>query len=467
MKELKRVKKVALIRYKELLRKVSTKRDLKIAVFGQGYVGLPLSLSFACAGLNVVGIDVLPQLVEKLDRGECGRSDNLSEKLRLALANKKYVATINSMNACEKADIGIICVPTPVRSNGGPDLSHVFQAIRAFLESFRRGKILIIESSLAPGSLDGKIIPLIEQGGIRVGRDIGLAYCPERLNPGDKKWHINNIPRVIAVSDEGTRRVVSKLYKHVVSAPLHFVSSFKTAEVVKSFENAFRFVNISLVNELAIFCERFGVDVYEVIDAASTKPFAFMPHYPSAGIGGHCLPKDSQYLYDCGKGIDVPLRILRSAIQVNERMPSHIVRLITKTMRELNLRKSKGYILVMGLSYKEDIEDLRDSPGLKVAKDLTDKGYRVIVYEPNIATTELESLGFKYLQNPSPKDMNRIIGICIIQYHSPVTDMIREVVEEGSVRFIINCKNVLDFKNLSLFIGSNAVKMIRLGSNKQ
>ena len=459
-------KKQDMNRHKELLGKVLGKTDVKLAVFGQGYVGLPLSLAFALAGFRVIGIEKSRELVKELNEGRYNNSLNLIEKLGQALIANKYSATTDVKNACKEADVGIICVPTPVL-HGKSDLRYVIQAINAFLQDVDKWKILIIESSLEPGHIDNNIIPLLEQRGIKVGRDIGLAYCPERISPGDVQWHIDNIPRAVAVSDEGTRNVVLELYKCIMSAPLSFLSSFKTAEIAKSFENAFRFVNISLVNELAILCEKFGVDVYEVIASASTKPFAFMPHYPSAGIGGHCLPKDTMYLYRSAERAGVQMRILRSAIKVNELMPWHVVSSIATTLNALKLSKIENYVLLIGLAYKENSEDLRESPGLKVAKHLVREGINVIVSDPYIASSKLEKLGFPVLDNQVGQVKERIVGICIIQNLNGANKIVCEIVKEAPVRFLVDCKNMMENKGLASFLRSRNIKIVRLGSGRE
>ena len=452
--------------HKELLDKVLGKTSLKLAVFGQGYVGLPLSLAFASAGIRVIGIEKSHELVKDLNEGRCNNSNSLNEKLTQALITEKYSVTTDEKNACKEVDIGIICVPTPVL-HGKSDLSYVIQAINSFLQNFNKWKVLIIESSLEPGQIDNNIIPFIEGQGIKVGRDIGLAYCPERINPGDLQWHVDNIPRVGAVSDEGTRNVVLELYKCIMSAPISFLSSFKTAEIVKSFENTFRFVNISLVNELAIFCEKFGVDVYEVIASASTKPFAFMPHYPSAGIGGHCLPKDSLYLYRSSERAGAKMRILRSAIKVNELMPRHIVSSIATTWDNLKLSRTENYVLLIGLAYKENSGDLRESPGLKVAKHLVREGFNIIVSDPHIASSKLEKLGFPVLDNQERQIKAKIVGICIVQNHNSANKIVQKIVKEAPVRFLVDCKNMVENRGLASFLRNRNIKMVKLGSGKE
>jgi UDP-N-acetyl-D-glucosamine dehydrogenase len=452
--------------HKELLDKVLETKDVKLAVFGQGHVGLPLSLAFASAGIRVIGVEKSYELVKDLNEGRCNNSNNLIEKLRQALIADKYSVTTDVKNACKEADIGIVCVPTPVL-NGKSDLSYVIEAINAFCQKFDKWKVLIIESSLEPGQIENNIIPFMDGRGIKVGIDIGLAYCPERINPGDLQWHIDNIPRVAAVSDEATRNVVLELYKRIMSAPISFLSSFKSAEVVKSFENTFRFINISLVNELAIFCEKFGVDVYEVIASASTKPFAFMPHYPSAAIGGHCLPKDSLHLYRSSERAGAKMRILCSALKVNELMPQHIVSLIATTWNNLKLSRTENYVLLIGLSYKENSDDLRESPGLKVAEQLVREGFNVIISDPCIASSKLEKLGFPLLDNQDCQIKARIFGICIVQNHDSINKTVQKIVKKAPVRFLVDCKNMIENRELFSFLTSRNIKMVKLGSGKE
>ncbi len=336
---------------------VQAKKNL-LEIYGLGYVGLPLAVRLASAGFNVIGIDKDLKKVERLQLGKLLDSEEFL-KNNFEMTKKAGNLTISGTSKDSKnPKIGIICVPTPIPQENITSDKFVTQSTETFLKNAKKGDIIILESSIEVGTTD-VIQNIIESKGFKVGQDFGLAFCPERIDPKNKKWSLENIPRIIYCSDDNTFQICREIYSRVNNANLIRVTSAKVAEVVKSFENTFRLVNISLVNELAILCDNLGINVKEIINAAATKPFGFMPFYSSAGAGGHCIPKDPRFLLESAKKFDVKFNILENALNVNNKIPKYIAGIIEKTILENDIKRS---VLVCGLSYKPDIEDMRDSP---------------------------------------------------------------------------------------------------------
>ena len=309
--------------------------------------------------------------------------------------------------------------------------------------------MIILESSVAGGTTE-KIHKIIESKGFKVGRDFGLAFCPERIDPQNKKWHLENIPRIIYCSDDFTYKICQQLYKNVNNANLHRVKTPKIAEIVKSYENAFRLVNISLVNELAILCNKLGINVKDVIDAASTKPFGFMPFFPSAGAGGHCIPKDPKFLIEAAKKHNLSLSTIENAFDVNVRMPKYICEKIEQSLERENLKKT---VLVCGLTYKPNVEDMRDSPGFKIIQELKTRNFKVFAFDPFFKPELLEKyfienfmpkIEFEQRNDLSNESLKDIHCLCIVQHHSKTKFRIHEIYEKSLVPLIYDCQNILE-----------------------
>jgi len=287
---------------------------------------------------------------------------------------------------------------------------------------------------------------LIETKGFKVGENYGLGFCPERIDPQNKKWNLENIPRVIYCSDDITYHIAQKIYQHVNNTNLLRVKSAEVAEVVKSFENTFRLVNISLVNELAILCNKLKINVSDVITAASTKPFGFMPFYPSAGAGGHCIPKDPRFLLESAKKFGVDFSTINSALKVNSIIPKYIVDSIQSTMEKMKLHKS---ILVIGLTYKPDVEDMRDSPGFKIVKELASRNFTVYIFDPYYKKelkekytieNELSNVNFHVLEDISDdKLLEKVDCICIVQHHAGIKLRLKQIYGKSLVSYIFDC----------------------------
>jgi len=313
----------------------------------------------------------------------------------------------------------------------------------------KKGDLIILESSVEVGTTD-RLQQMIESRGFKVGEDFGLAFCPERIDPKNKKWNLENIPRVIYCSDNQTYDVCKEIYIHVNNANLKRVSSSKVAEVVKSFENTFRLVNISLVNELAMLCDKLQIDINEVISTASTKPFGFLAFYPSAGAGGHCIPKDPKFLLESAKRLNMKFNILENALTVNHYMPKYIADSIEKVISENGLKSS---VIVCGLSYKQDIEDMRDSSGFKIITELKKKGMKVTGYDPFYDEVLKERYMIEnHLSNPintisnlDDDSINEFDCICIVQHHTKIRFDIEKIYSNSKISFIYDCQNKLDF----------------------
>ena len=316
----------------KLLESTKTKSCI-IEIFGLGYVGFPLSVRLASSGFNVVGIDVNLERITRLQKNELLDSEE-SLKEEFIECHKNNLTLSLESKKTELSKIGIICVPTPIPSSDRSSDVFVKKAVENFLQHAKKGDCIILESSIEVGTTE-RIQSLIESKGFQVGNNFGLSFCPERIDPSNKEWGIENIPRVIYSSDDRTFEISKEIYNNVNGGNLIKVESPKIAEVVKSFENAFRLVNISLVNELAILCDHLGINVKSVIDAAATKPFGFMPHYPGAGAGGHCIPKDPRFLLESAKKFETNFVTIEHALNINKKMPKYVAESIEKYFKKL------------------------------------------------------------------------------------------------------------------------------------
>ena len=353
-----------------------------IGVIGLGYVGLPLVKLFLTKGFRVIGFDIDPKKVNSLNKGQSYIRHISTQELREFLKKKAFRAS-GDFAGLRKMDVIIICVPTPLDAHKNPDLSYVLGTTRVIAKHLRKGQLVILESTTYPGTTDEEMLPILSQRGLRPGRDFFLAFSPEREDPGNRSYSTGTIPKVVGGLTPDCRRLVKLLYDQIMLRTVP-VSSTRVAEAVKLLENIFRSVNIALVNELKIIFERMGIDVWEVIQAASSKPFGYMPFYPGPGYGGHCIPVDPYYLTWKAKEVDYPTKFIELAGEINTRMPYYVV---NKTIEALNRRGRsirKARVLVLGLAYKKDIEDQRESPALKIISVFKEKGARVAYNDPYV-----------------------------------------------------------------------------------
>lgn len=356
------------------------KKNQTICVVGLGYVGLPLALLAERKGHDVIGI-VAHQ--EKADMFNKRISPIADEQLIRDLKKSKLRATID-YSEMKRAQTIVICVPTPVHKNNLPDLNMLLSVSKSISKYLQKGQLIILESTVNPGVSEEFILPVIEKRSkLKVGTDFYYAHCPERINPGDSKWHVGNIPRVIGADDKTSLKKTKAFYTSVIEGTLKTVDSVKEAEAVKIVENAFRDINIAFVNELAISFSHLGIDVTKVIDAAATKPFSFMPHYPGCGVGGHCIPVDPYYLISYAKKKGFRHDFLMLARKINNHMPQFTTDLLIKSLKEKKLPMNSK-VTVLGLSYKRDIDDTRESPAFEIIDIVKKAGLRVTVFDPHV-----------------------------------------------------------------------------------
>ncbi|MGH9462318.1 MAG: nucleotide sugar dehydrogenase, partial [Vicinamibacteria bacterium] len=350
-------------------------KTVKLATVGLGYVGLPLSVEFASAGIHVVGIDIDRTKIDAIRNGESYVRDVPSASVR-RLVEEGTLSATSEFDVLGDRDAVIICVPTPLSKTKDPDLSLVINAATEIAQRLRPGQLVVLESTTYPGTTEELILPRLEGKGLRVGESFFLAFSPERVDPGNKKWNTRNTPKIIGGMTPNCLEMARALYSHAVDQVIP-VSSTRTAEMVKLLENTFRSVNIGLVNEVALMCDRLGVDVWEVIDAAATKPFGFMPFYPGPGLGGHCIPIDPFYLSWKLKTLNYRARFIELAGEINAGMPEYVVQRVAEALNQREKSVKGSSILILGVAYKRDVDDVRESPALDILKLLESRGARV------------------------------------------------------------------------------------------
>jgi UDP-N-acetyl-D-glucosamine dehydrogenase len=358
-----------------------------VGIVGIGYVGLPLAVAFAMAGFKVLGFDIRQKNVDSVNRGKSYIADVSDDSLSSVVTKKLLEATTDQSRLVE-ADAICICVPTPLTSTKDPDLSYVIHESEQISKYLRPGQLVILESTTYPGTTKQIVLPNLESSGLRCGIDFYLAYSPERVDPGSKDYNAKNTPKIVGGMDAKSTQLAQLLYSEIAGTVFP-VSCPEVAEMTKVFENVFRSVNIALVNELARLCERMGLSVWEVIDAASTKPFGYMPFYPGPGIGGHCIPLDPYYLAHKARELDFHTRFIELAAEINEHMPYHVVSRILEVLSARGKSLNGAKILVLGVAYKENIEDTRESPALKIIQLLHEKGADVSYNDPYISRIQV------------------------------------------------------------------------------
>ena len=430
------------------------KKSIMVEVFGLGYVGFPLAVRLANGGFTVSGIDVNSERLTRLKNNELNETELNIKKEFLHVRQENLLTFSEKPNKNENPKIAFICVHTPIATENVDSDAYVKNAIEQFLQTSKKGDVIIIESSIGGGTTE-KMQNVIQDFGYDVGKDFGLCFCPERIDPQNKKWNLENIPRIIYSSDDTTFAIIQKLYQPVNHAHLHRVSSPRIAEVVKSYENAFRLVNISLVNELGILCEKLGIDVKEVINAAKTKPFGFMPFYPSAGAGGHCIPKDPRFLSQAAIENNLKFSTIENALEINLDIPKHICDKIEENLENNSIEKS---VLVCGLSYKPDVGDMRDSPGFKILNELKKRKFKVGGYDPYfnpnligkyLTENFLKELDYEQIEKLTDEKISKFSCICIVQNHSIDKFRINEIYEKSKIKMIYDCLGKIEFKTES------------------
>jgi len=364
-------------------------RTARVGIIGLGYVGLPLAVEFAKAGFAVTGIDIQESKVAKLNRGESYVQDVPTPALRALVESKKFTATAD-FSAVRDLDTINIAVPTPLRKTKDPDMSYIVSACQEIAKYFGPGKLVILESTTYPGTTDELVLPMLERDGLKAGEQFFLCFSPERVDPGNPKYQTANIPKVVGGITEACTRLGALFYSEALENVVP-VSSTRVAEMVKLLENTFRMINIGLVNEMALMCDRMDINVWEVIDAAATKPFGFMPFYPGPGLGGHCIPIDPFYLSWKTKQAGIEARFIELAGYINGQMPNFVVDKIQNALNDYSKPLKGSHIHLLGVAYKRDIDDVRESPALDIIHLLERRGARITFSDPYVPSLKLEA----------------------------------------------------------------------------
>lgn len=405
----------------------------RVGTIGLGYVGLPLSVEFAEAGLEVIGFDLAQDKIDGVNRGESYVKDVASERLaRLARSGKlRATSDFDDLASC---DAIVICVPTPLSKTKDPDLGMVVDAARAIAKRLRAGQLVVLESTTYPGTTEELILPILAERGLDVGQSFFLAFSPERVDPGNPRYHTRNTPKIIGGVTPACTAAARALYEKAVDTVLT-VSTPQAAEMVKLLENTFRSVNIGLVNEVALMCQRLGIDVWEVIDAAASKPFGFMPFYPGPGLGGHCIPIDPFYLSWKLKTLNYRARFIELAGEINSEMPEHVCDLVVDALNAQKKSVNGSRVMVLGVAYKRDIEDVRESPALDILKLLETRGAAVSYHDPFVASLSLDGTTLRSVElQPGVAQADVVV---IVTDHSAF--QYREIVD--AARVIVDTRN--------------------------
>ena len=423
------------------------RRSVPVAVIGLGYVGLPLAVEFGQAGFQVFGIDVDAKKVAQLNRGRSHIQDVPSSQLAPLVKSGHFQATTD-YGVIRQAGAVLICVPTPLNKTKDPDMSFIVAATEQVAKHVHKDLLVVLESTTYPGTTDELILPLLTASGLEVGKDFYLAFSPERVDPGNPRFQTHNIPKVVGGVTEACTRVASALYGQTLEQVVP-VSSTRVAEMVKLLENTFRSVNIGLVNETALLCDRLGVDVWEVIRAAATKPFGFMPFYPGPGLGGHCIPVDPLYLSWKARSAGFEARFIDLAGRVNAEMPGHVVRRVTQALNSVQKSVRGRRVLILGVAYKENIDDTRESPALDVMELLHELGARVEYSDPFVPRLELGGRAFRSV-SLTPANLKKFDCVVLTTAHQ---DFDYDAIWKSS-RLIVDTRNA--------FRGRRGKKLVRL-----
>jgi UDP-N-acetyl-D-glucosamine dehydrogenase len=430
----------------ELLDKIRS-RKARTGVIGLGYVGLPLAIEFARAGFHAVGIDVDQRKVDAVNGGTSYIVDTASEDIASLVTTGRLRAT-DDFRVIAELDTVNICVPTPLRKTKDPDMTFILAAVAEIKKYLHAGQLVILESTTYPGTTDELVLPALEEGGLKVGHDFFLAFSPERIDPGNKQYQTRNIPKVVGGVTAQCTQVAKALYEQSIDTVVP-VSSTRVAEMVKLLENTFRSVNIGLVNELALMSAKLGINVWEVIDAAATKPFGFMPFYPGPGLGGHCIPIDPFYLGWKAKMNGFEPRFIELAGQINESMPKFVVDKVTDALNNDGKAVRNSRVHVLGVAYKRDVNDVRESPSLHVIKMLLDKGAKVTYSDP--FAPKIREDGMELDETPVRQALEAGTD-CVVLLTDHSTFNYSEIVHLAPV--IIDTRNALRD-----FIGGNIVRL--------
>jgi UDP-N-acetyl-D-glucosamine dehydrogenase len=434
----------------QLIEKID-RRTAKIGVIGMGYVGLPLAVEFAKAGFHVIGYDISQRVVALLNGGGSHIADVPASAVAALVKDGKLHATTDAARLAE-ADAISIAVPTPLAKTRDPDMSYVLAATQTVADTARPGQVIVLESTTYPGTTRETLLPAMEAKGFVVGRDVFLAFSPERVDPGNLRWNTKNTPKVVGGITPHCTEVASKLYGSCIERVVP-VSSPEAAELTKLLENTFRSVNIALVNEMAIVCDKLGVDVWEVIDAAATKPFGFMRFTPGPGIGGHCIPLDPHYLAWKMRTLNYKTRFIDLASEINSEMPVFVVDKIASALNDERKAVNGSRILVIGVAYKRDIDDVRESPAIDVIRLLEDMGADVYYHDPFVPSFQHEDVRHESVAL-THAELERSDAVVIVTDHSSID--YQQLVDRASL--------VVDTRNATARTTAARARIVSLSS---
>ena len=420
--------------------------NLKIGVVGLGYVGLPLALAFTKKYV-VYGYDIDSNKIELLKSSQSYIVDVTSDEIAQVL-NKSFYPS-NDENILDDTDAIFITVPTPVHVDGSPNMDYVISASKIVARHLTVGKLVVIESTIYPGATREVIVPILESSGFKVAQDFGVVFSPERVTPGNKEYTVLKMPKVVGGIDENSTELAYLLYSSVLEAEVIKLSNCKTAEAVKVLENTFRFVNISLINELAVVFEKMGIDIWEVIKGASSKPIGFMPHYPGPGIGGHCIPVDPLFLLYKIRRYDLDSSFIDLARKINTFMPLHTVNLLEEGLNKLGKELRNSKILVAGVAYKPEVNDYRESPALEIIEELQYSGASVDYYDPYIEALPLEAGTMHRLSELDAARLKNYDGIVLVTAHKVLVNKLIDILPTLTKRLVVvDGRNVLDIEEI-------------------
>jgi UDP-N-acetyl-D-glucosamine dehydrogenase len=434
--------------YKKLERKIKN-RSAVVGIIGMGYVGLPLAVELGREGFKIIGIDISVDKVNLINSGKSDIDDVTDDDLRPLVKKGKIKATTD-FSDLKKADCVTICVPTPLSKTKDPDVSYILAAVGEVQRYLHPGQLVILESTTYPGTTEELILPLLEETGLKAGKDFFLAFSPERVDPGNEIHTTKNTPRVVGGITPRCTQIAKLFYEQTITEAVP-VSSTKSAEMVKLLENTFRSVNIGLVNEVALMCDRLQIDVWEIIDAAKTKPFGFMPFYPGPGLGGHCIPIDPHYLSWKLKSLNYYARFIELAGDINSRMPEYVVERINRALNERKRSLKGSKILILGVAYKRDIKDLRESPALDVIKLLQNAGAKVIYNDPHVPFIRMDEFDWKPVRL-TKKVLQNSDCVVILADHSAY----------NYDHIVRNSKLIMDTRNATKSVKKNRDRIVKL-----
>jgi len=407
-------------------------KNTTVTVIGIGYVGLPLACVIAKKGYRTYGLDLNKEAVKLVNQKRPPFKDAFVGKL---LPKVKLEATTDP-KILKETDIAIICVPTPVDEKSLPVFKPLIGAIKSVVGNFKKGILVVVESTINPGVCEEIVLPLFEEKSLKVGKDFFLAHCPERINPGDPKWNVLNINRCVGGVTKKCLDKALEFYRSVIKGKITPMKSIKEAEATKTIENAFRDINIAFVNELAKSFDRMGIDLKDVIKGASTKPFAFMPHWPSCGVGGHCIPVDPYYLIEKARRVGFEHDFLKLARRINNSMPRYTVKILARELNEIGKAVKGTKVGVLGVSYKANVDDTRDAPFFEVKKELLEKKAKVEVFDPYVA------------RESTVKSLSELLKksevLLLTNDHQAFAAITPRLCKNNSIKLIIDGKNFLD-----------------------